>query len=177
MADQNGFNSFYLNAGMALGGRTDLFATYRETLATTLTQAQDLLATTTVDALGNPVDSQSGAPVVLINPFLGLSDTLYRMRVGTVSLRYQWPRDVLTLSGTWQSQEPITSAINAGPVSTTPRNLCDFKLGARLLAAHHRGGDGAVWALRLPARHPASGNPASGNPARVTRIPMLWRRR
>ncbi|SEP50588.1 uncharacterized protein, PEP-CTERM system associated [Rhodospirillales bacterium URHD0017] len=116
---QNGFNSFYLNAGVALGGRTDLFATYRETLATTLTQAQDLLATTTVDALGNPVDSQSGAPVVLINSFLGLSDTLYRMRVGTVSLRYQWPRDVLTLSGTWQSQEPITSAINTGPLSTT----------------------------------------------------------
>jgi len=119
---QNGFNSFYLNAGVALGGRTDLFATYRETLATTLTQAQDLLATTTVDALGNPVDSQSGAPVVLINSFLGLSDTLYRMRVGTVSLRYQWPRDGLTLSGTWQSQEPVTAAFGTfgpGPVPTT----------------------------------------------------------
>jgi uncharacterized protein (PEP-CTERM system associated) len=116
---QNGFNSFYLNAGVALGVRTDLFATYRETLATTLTQAQDLLATTTVDALGNPVDSQSGAPVVLINPFLGLSDTLYRMRVGTASLRHYLPRDTFTLSGTWQSQEPISSASNAVSVSTT----------------------------------------------------------
>jgi uncharacterized protein (PEP-CTERM system associated) len=95
---------------MALGVRTNLFANYRETLTTTLTQAQDLLATTTVDALGNPVDSQSGAPVALINPFLGLSDALYRMRVGTVSLRHHWPRDVLTLSGTWQSQDPVTSA-------------------------------------------------------------------
>ena len=72
-----------------------------------------------MDALGNPVDSQSGAPVVLINPFLGLSDTLYRMRVGTVSLRHHWPRDVLTLSGTWQSQDPITSANNAVSVATT----------------------------------------------------------
>ena len=116
---QNGFNSFYLNAGVALGVRTNLFATYRETLGTTLTQAQDLLATTTVDALGNPVDSQSGAPVVLINPFLGLSDTLYRMRVGSVSLRHQWPRDVLTLSGTWQSQDPITSANNSVSASTS----------------------------------------------------------
>jgi uncharacterized protein (PEP-CTERM system associated) len=116
---QNGFNSFYLNAGAALGVRTNLFATYRETLATTLTQAQDLLATTTVDALGNPVDSQSGAPVVLINPFLGLSDALYRMRVGTVSLRHHWPRDVLTLSGTWQSQDPMTSANNAVSVAST----------------------------------------------------------
>ena len=62
--------------GVALGVRTDLFAVYRESLATSLTQGQDLLATTTTDALGNAVDSQSGAPVVLINPFLGLSDTL-----------------------------------------------------------------------------------------------------
>jgi uncharacterized protein (PEP-CTERM system associated) len=116
---QNGFNSFYLNAGTALGARTDVFATYRETLATTLTQAQDLLATTTVDALGNPVDSQSGAPVVLINPFLGLSDALYRLRAGTVSLRYHWPRDSLTLSGTWQSQEPITTANNTVSMATT----------------------------------------------------------
>jgi uncharacterized protein (PEP-CTERM system associated) len=116
---RNGFNSFHLNAGTALGARTNLFATYKETLATTLTQSQDLLATTTVDALGNPVDSQSGAPVLLINPFLGLSDTLYRMRVGTTSLQYHWPRDVLTLSGTWQSQDPITSATNAVPVTTS----------------------------------------------------------
>src|SRR5262249_3921908 len=42
-----GFNSFNLNAGLALGVRTELFATYKETLNTSLTQAQDLLATTT----------------------------------------------------------------------------------------------------------------------------------
>ncbi len=116
---RNGFNSFHLNAGVALGARTNLFATYKETLATSLTQAQDLLATTTVDALGNTVDSQSGAPVLLINQFLGLSDTLYRMRVATASLQYHWPRDVLTLSGTWQSQDPITSASNAVSVTTS----------------------------------------------------------
>lgn len=116
---RNGFNSFHLNAGMALGARTNLFATYKETLATSLTQGQDLLATTTVDALGNTVDSQSGAPVLLINSFLGLSDTLYRMRIATASLQYHWPRDVLTLSGTWQSQDPITSASNAVSVNTS----------------------------------------------------------
>ncbi|HKU93790.1 MAG TPA: TIGR03016 family PEP-CTERM system-associated outer membrane protein [Vineibacter sp.] len=109
----SGFNSFSLNAGVALGVRTDLFATYKETLSTSLSEAQDLLATTTTDALGNPVDSQSGAPVVLIPPFLGLSDTLFRMRTGTVSLRYHWPRDVFTLSGTWQKQDPVTSASTA----------------------------------------------------------------
>jgi hypothetical protein len=110
-----GFTSFSLNAGVALGVRTDLFATYRESLSTSLSQAQDLLATTTTDALGNLVDGQSGAPVVLINSFLGLSDTLYRQRTGTVSLRYHWPRDTFTLSGTWQSQDPVTSASTVAP--------------------------------------------------------------
>jgi uncharacterized protein (PEP-CTERM system associated) len=114
-----GFNSFNLNAGVALGVRTELFATYRETLNTSLTQAQDLLATTTTDALGNPVDSQSGAPVMLIYPFLGLSDTLYRMRIGTVSLSHRWPRDVLTLSDTWQAQDPVSSSTTAVTISSS----------------------------------------------------------
>jgi uncharacterized protein (PEP-CTERM system associated) len=116
---RNGFNSFILNAGVPLGVRTDLFATYRDTLNTSLTEAQDLLTTTTTDALGNTVDSQSGAPVVLINSFLGLSNTLYRMRVGTVSLRHHWSRDAFTLSSTWQTQDPITSASNTLPVSSS----------------------------------------------------------
>jgi uncharacterized protein (PEP-CTERM system associated) len=121
-----GFNSFNLNAGVALGVRTDLFATYRETLNTSLTQAQDLLTTTTTDALGNPVDSQSGAPVVLINPFLGLSDTLYRIRLGTVSLSHRWPRDVFTLSGTWQAQDPVSLANSAVSVGSTSGTYATF---------------------------------------------------
>jgi uncharacterized protein (PEP-CTERM system associated) len=116
---QNGFNSFYLNAGVALGVRTSLFATYSDTLGTSLTQGQNLLSTTTTDALGNTVDSQSGAPVVLINSFLGLTDTLYRTRLGTVSLNHRWPRDAFTLSGTWQSQDPVTSVNSAASVTSS----------------------------------------------------------
>jgi uncharacterized protein (PEP-CTERM system associated) len=116
---RNGFNSFSLNAGVPIGVRTDLYATYRDTIGTSLTQGQDLLATSTTDARGNTVDSQSGAPVVLINSFLGVFDTLFRARVGTVSLTHHWPRDAFTLSGTWQSQDPITSASNINPVSSS----------------------------------------------------------
>ena len=115
---RNGFNSFSLNAGVAVGVRTSLFATYSDTLGTSLTQGQNLLATTTTDALGNTVDSQSGAPVVLINSFLGLSNTLYRMRVGTASLSHYWPRDGFTLSGTWQTLDPVTSANGTLPASS-----------------------------------------------------------
>lgn len=114
----SGFNSFSVNAGVALGVRTNLYATYSESLSTSLSQAQDLLANTTTDARGELVDSQSGAPVALFNSFLGLSNTLYRMRTGTASLRYSWPRDVFTLSGSYQSQQPITSANTAVPVTS-----------------------------------------------------------
>jgi uncharacterized protein (PEP-CTERM system associated) len=154
---RNGFNSFHLNAGVALGARTDLFATYKESLATSLTQAQDLLATTTVDALGNTVDSQSGAPVLLINPFLGLSDTLYRMRVGTASLRYHWPRDVLTLSGTWQSQDPITSASNAVSVFTSRGTYATLSWG-------HDFSPRTTGVATAQYGHVSLGQPAFGQP-------------
>lgn len=107
---QNGFNSFSLNAGVDLGARTSLFATYREALSTPLSQSLDLLGASVSDTRGDLVDSQSGAPVVLIDSFLGLSDTLYRTRLGTASLRYSWPRDVFTLSGTYQSRDPVSSS-------------------------------------------------------------------
>lgn len=105
-----GFDSVSLNAGVALGVRTNLYATYSERLTTSLSQSQDLLETTTLDALGNPVDSQSGAPILLVNPFLGVSNALYRMRLATVTLRQNWERDTFTLSGAWQDSEPVSSA-------------------------------------------------------------------
>ena len=64
------------------------------------------------------MDSQSGAPVVLINSFLGLSNTLYRMRVGTASLTITGRRDGSTLSGTWQALDPVTSANGTLPASS-----------------------------------------------------------
>ena len=105
----DGFNSLYLNAGVAVGVRTMLYASYAERLTTSLSQAQDLLETTTFDALGNPVDSQSGAPVILINPFLGVSNALFRLKTASASLQQRWSRDVFTLSGSWQDGEPVSS--------------------------------------------------------------------
>ncbi|WP_219762138.1 TIGR03016 family PEP-CTERM system-associated outer membrane protein [Roseomonas alba] len=128
-----GFNSLSLNVGVALGVRTNLYATYSEALSTALSQTQDLLSTTTFDALGNPVDSQSGAPVILINSFLGVSTTLYRLRTGTASIQHQWPRDVFTLSGTWQDGEPISSAPGE-PSSPQRGGYATFSWGHELTA-------------------------------------------
>ncbi|HTE36799.1 MAG TPA: TIGR03016 family PEP-CTERM system-associated outer membrane protein, partial [Reyranella sp.] len=153
---RNGFNSFSLNAGVAVGVRTNLFAVYSDTLGTSLTQGQNLLATTTTDALGNTVDSQSGAPVVLINSFLGLSNTLYRMRIGTVSLNHRWSRDVFTLSGSWQAQDPVTSANNTPPVSSTSGLYATFNWA-------HDFSPNTTGAATVQYGHASLGQNGSGN--------------
>src|SRR5690606_29806328 len=107
-----------LNAGVAIGVRTDLFVTYKDTLGTSLTETEDLLAATTIDTLGNPIDRLTGAPVVLVNSFLGMTNTLYRMRVGTATLYHHWQRDAFSLSATWQQQIPVTSDSNSPNVTT-----------------------------------------------------------
>ncbi|HTE80608.1 MAG TPA: hypothetical protein VK634_07960, partial [Reyranella sp.] len=158
---RNGFNSFSLNAGVAVGVRTNLFAVYSDTLGTSLTQSQNLLATTTTDALGNTVDSQSGAPVVLINSFLGLSDTLYRLRTGTVSLSHRWPRDSFTLSGTWQAQDLITSANNTLPVSSSNGIYATFNWSHEF--SPNTTGGAMVQYGHANSGQIGSGNTSSGN--------------
>jgi uncharacterized protein (PEP-CTERM system associated) len=113
---RDGFNSVSLNAGIAIGARTDLFATYSERLSTSLGDAQDLLSTTTLDALGNPVDAQTGAPAIFVNPFFSVSNALFRTRTGSLTIRHTLPRDVVTLSATWQDRDPVSAA--PGTVAT-----------------------------------------------------------
>jgi len=105
-----GFDSFSLDASLALGVRTQLFASYREWLNTTIGTVQDLLSTTTLDALGNPMDSQTGAPVLYANTFFPVQSGLFRNKGGSVSLRQTWPRDTITLSLHYLDQIPISAA-------------------------------------------------------------------
>ena len=105
-----GFDSPSVEAGIQLGAFTRLTASYSERLATNAMLTQDLLSTTTLDALGNPVDSQSGAPVLYANSFFPASNGLYRNRLGSVGLTFSWPRDSVTLSAYYLKQEPVSAA-------------------------------------------------------------------
>ncbi|MEO3471544.1 TIGR03016 family PEP-CTERM system-associated outer membrane protein [Roseomonas sp. CAU 1739] len=107
---RGGFDSPSLQAGLQLGGFTRLTASYVEQLATSATNAQDLLSTTTLDELGNPVDSQSGAPVLYANAFFPAQSGLFRMKTGAVTLTQSWPRDSVSLSAYYQEQIPISAA-------------------------------------------------------------------
>jgi uncharacterized protein (PEP-CTERM system associated) len=116
---RGGFDSPALDAGIQLGGFTRLTASYVERLATSATNAQDLLATTTLDALGNPVDAASGAPVLYANAFSPTQSGLFRIKTGSVALTQSWPRDSITISAFYQSQDPVSANPGTQIVETT----------------------------------------------------------
>jgi len=115
---RNGFDSPAVNAVFGLGGRTQIFASYAETLTTGAQRAVDLLSNTTLDALGNPVDAATGAPVVqpFADSFLGAQSSLQRVRRGTVSISQAWPRDIITLSFSYEQRRPIAVILGSTAV-------------------------------------------------------------
>ena len=106
---RDGFGAPALDAVIALGGRTTLFANYSERLTTGAQRAADLLTTTSLDALGNPVDLQTGAPIAqpFTDSFLGAQSSLQRIRRGSASISQSWPRDAITLSLASEQRRPI----------------------------------------------------------------------
>jgi uncharacterized protein (PEP-CTERM system associated) len=108
---RDGFNSFSLDANVGLGVRTRLFAKYEERISTSAQRAADLLSTTTVDALGNPVDALTGAPVG--QPFAGSPFTaqggVLKVKAATATLSQIYERDTFTLGLTYEERTPIAA--------------------------------------------------------------------
>ncbi len=104
-----------MNAVLALGGRTRLFANYSERLSSSAQRAADLLSTTTVDALGNPVDSLTGAPVLqpFADNFFGTQSGLQLVRQGNVTISQTWPRDTIFLTAGYQRLTSVAAAPGA----------------------------------------------------------------
>jgi len=111
-ARRGGFNSPSVNGVFAVGGRTRIFASYSETLSTGAQRAADLLSTTTLDNLGNPVDALTGAPVVqpFTDSFLGQQSSLQRVRRASVTISQTWPRDTFALTLASDEQRPVSVA-------------------------------------------------------------------
>lgn len=115
---RDGFNSFYLNGTLEVGARTRLFANYSERLTTSALEAGDLLSTTTLDPLGNPVDAMTGQPVVpsFANSTLGIQSSLARVKSATASASQTWLRDTFTLTLGYTERVPVADA----PGTVTP---------------------------------------------------------
>jgi len=107
---RDGFDSVLVNASIPIGGRTRLAANYNERLTTTAQRAADLLNSSSLDALGNPIDLATGQPVVrsFANSFLGAQGNLLRVRSASASVVQNWPRDTLVLSLTQEQRSPIS---------------------------------------------------------------------
>lgn len=106
---RNGFNSWRLNGNWAVGVRTRLFGTYEETLTTAALSAGSLLSSTTLDPLGNPVDAQTGAPVLpgLASQTIGAEGVLFRQKQGTAGISQTWLRDTFSLTATYTDSAPF----------------------------------------------------------------------
>ncbi len=109
---RGGFDAPALEAVIGLGGRTRVFATFSEQLTTGAQRAADLLSTTTLDDLGNPVDALTGAPLAqpFGDSFLGAQNSVQRVRRASVTLTQNWPRDNLALTLTTEQQRPVSLA-------------------------------------------------------------------
>lgn len=106
----DGFDSASLDATLALGGRTRFSARYHERLSSSASAAGDLLATTSLDTLGNPIDISTGLPVVqpFANSFLGAQTSLMRVRSASAALVQSWPRDTIALTFNYEKRDPVS---------------------------------------------------------------------
>lgn len=107
---RNGFESPSASADLRLTPRTRLTGLYYEVLSTSALAATDLLSSTTLDDLGNPVDATTGAPLLGITSggLLAAQSSLQRIKSGVVRLTHEWPRDSVSLSVNYQETRPIS---------------------------------------------------------------------
>ena len=109
---QDGFSSPYVNGNIVFGGRLSMQVNYFERLSTAGLFTQDLLASTTVDELGNAIDPQSRAlvpvsPLLTFGSVLTAQNSLSRNTLGSGFLTYTWPRDTVSAGIVYREQKPV----------------------------------------------------------------------
>ena len=116
---RDGYNSAFVQGSTELGPRTRIFASYTDRLSTSALRSADLLQSIVLDPLGNPVDAQTGAPVLPSSAasLLGIQGGLFRTRAAAVSLSHTLRRDVITLALTHEDRRPVAAA----PDQTAPQ--------------------------------------------------------
>jgi uncharacterized protein (PEP-CTERM system associated) len=109
---QDGLNSLLVDAGYQPTARTRIYVRTSSGLTTSAEQLQNALATSDLDALGNPVDHVTGAPLVPVANFFGTQNNLYKTTLTSVTGVLLLDRDNLSASITSQVQT-LVSASNA----------------------------------------------------------------
>jgi uncharacterized protein (PEP-CTERM system associated) len=112
-----GYNAAFFDGAYALTAHTKLFGNYSDTLTTDQQQLQGRLASVTLDQFGNPVDTLTGAPVLLANQFFGLQDSLFRLQQLTVGVTTTLGRDTISLAMFQQNQKLISTSFGVAGYS------------------------------------------------------------
>lgn len=109
-----------LDASYAPSAHIQLFATYSEGISTAAEQLQSSLAGVQFDALGHPVNAQTGAPLQLTDNFFGVTDAVYRTRSASFTAAWQRNRDSVQATVNSQQNTPVgTQPAGVVPASAT----------------------------------------------------------
>jgi uncharacterized protein (PEP-CTERM system associated) len=115
---QDGATAASLDASYAPTARTRLYARYADGVSTDTEELQNALANAQFDPLGQAIDRQTGAPLLLANNFYGVTTAVYRQKSASVSAAWLFERETVQVSFSYQSQTPIGTDI-AGTVANT----------------------------------------------------------
>jgi uncharacterized protein (PEP-CTERM system associated) len=105
-----GRTSAYVNASYAPGARTRLFARYSEALTTEDEDLQNAINSSVLDPLGNPVDQQTGAPLVLASNSFGVYNNLAWVKQGSLTGMLLLDRDTFSASVSYQNRRQVAAA-------------------------------------------------------------------
>jgi uncharacterized protein (PEP-CTERM system associated) len=132
----DGFNSVQADGAVSLGVRTRVYGSYGERLSTGAQRAADLLTSTTLDDLGNPVDSTTGGPVVqpFANSLLGIQSSLMRVKTGTATITQNWDRDTFGLTLLREERKPVSIDVGTFTEATSGTSA-SFSWGHELTPA------------------------------------------
>jgi hypothetical protein len=120
---QDGVNAASVKAAYQATARIRLYASYSRGLTTSAEQFQNALATSDLDALGNPVDHTTGAPLLPTGSFFGLNSNLYDTTLATFTAVWQLARDSVSASVNRQDQTLVSASNELGALSGNSRGL------------------------------------------------------
>ncbi len=114
---QDGVTAASLDASYAPTPRLRLYASYTDRVSTDSEQLQTALAGASLDALGNPVNTETGAPLLLTDNFFAVTDTVERLRNANLTASWLLDREAVQATLTYQSQAPLGASSQGAAAS------------------------------------------------------------
>jgi uncharacterized protein (PEP-CTERM system associated) len=119
----DGANSFAGNASLTVGTRGRLYGSYGQGITSNTQYLQNTFTQSQLDPYGNPVNPQTGAPLLVGGNFGGLlgNGTIFRQTNFSIGYSILFDRDTFSIGATYQHQLGLTGETTAavGALDTT----------------------------------------------------------